>query len=145
MSELARKLVEGFHKHSFYAGVNTAFIEVVGLGCKGLALSSPYTREEAEALLPYTVEFARRFGVEVVEEPSLLTSLLFPREIAEGKTVFLIAREEALREYQALKRLREESDKQGNPRGLEEEIAWRLGRLLSYDDESIKRLIEENG
>jgi len=115
------------------------------LGCKGLALSSPYTREEAEALLPYTVEFARRFGVEVVEEPSLLTSLLFPRDIAEGKTVFLIAKEEALKEYQALKRLREESDKQGNPRGLEEEIAWRLGRLLSYDDESIKRLIEENG
>jgi hypothetical protein len=28
---------------------------------------------------------------------------------------------------------------------VEHEVAWGLGRLLSYDDDSIKRLLEKRG
>ena len=140
------KLIPGFNLHSYHAGINMAFAEVVGAGCKKLALSSPYTHEQAEEMLPATEYAAEEYDCKLLVEPDLLTSKLFPRDIAKDKTVILIAHDQSvLDEYLALKKLRQKSDQNGNPDDLELEIAQRFGALLSYDEATINRLIAKNG
>jgi len=140
------KIVPGFNLYSYYAGINMAFAEVVGFGCKQLALSSPYSREMAEAMLPATEHAAEEYNCKIMVEPDLLTSKLFPRDIAKDKTVILIAHDQSvLDEYMALKKLGQKSDETGNPEELEIEIAQRFGALLSYDEETINRLLAKNG
>ena len=53
-------MIEGFDLVSYHAGVNMAFAEVVGAGCKRLALSSPYDPELAEKMMEPTRESAAR-------------------------------------------------------------------------------------
>ena len=140
------KFIEGFHLHSYYAGINMAFAEVVGAGCKQLALSSPYSHEVAEQMLPATESSAKEYNVKLMVEPGLLRSKLFPRDIAKDLTVILIAHDQSvLDEYLTLKKLKETSDETGNPENLELEIAQRFGALLSYDEATINRLIAKNG
>ncbi len=136
------KILPSFDSHSYHAGINTAFAEVVGAGCKQLALSSPYTAEYAEEMMEATRHSAEKYGVLLYVEPDLLVSNLFPHDIARDKTVIFIARDESvLNEYQTLKNLKEESNLKGNPSDVELEIAERFGKLLSYDDASIKKLL----
>ncbi len=140
------KIIDGFHLYSYYAGINMAFAEVVGAGCKQLALSSPYSHEVAEQMLPATKFAAEEYGVNLLVEPDLLRSKLFPRDIAKDKTVILIAHDQSvLDEYMTLKKLKKTSDKERNPDDLELEIAQRFGALLSYDEATISRLIAKNG
>ena len=56
------KILPDFNIYSYYAGINMAFAEVVGLGCKQLALSSPYSREVAEKMLPATEHAANEYN-----------------------------------------------------------------------------------
>ena len=140
------KIIDGFHLHSYYAGINMAFAEVVGAGCKQLALSSPYGHEVAEQMLPATEFAAEEYSVELMVEPDLLRSKLFPRDIAKYLTVILIAHDQSvLDEYMVLKKLKKTSDEEENPEDLELEIAQRFGALLSYDEATINRLIAKNG
>lgn len=134
--------VEGFHVVSYHAGVNTAFAEVVAAGCKRLALSFPYDRGLAEQIRGPTRAAAEEYGVELMEETDLVTTRLFPRDIAKGKTVFILARDEGvLKEYRELKEMRRRSDEQGNPEHLEQDLAWKFGWLLGYSDEKILELL----
>ena len=138
--------VEGFHLASYYAGISVAFAEVVAAGCKRLALSSPYSGGEAEAMREPTRIAAAEYDVRLMEETDLLATRLFPADVAEGKTVFLIARDdEVLAEYARLKEMRRRSDEEGNPEHLELDLAWRFGRLLSYSDEKIAGLLSRRG
>ena len=138
--------VKGFHTLSYYAGINTAFAEVVAAGCKRLALSSPYDGATADLMRGPTRASAEEYGVKLMEEKDLLVTRLFPRDIAAGKTVFLIVHDEGvLAEYAGLKEMKKLSNAQENPDELEVEIAWRLGRLLSYSDEKIKALLSRHG
>jgi hypothetical protein len=140
------KIVPDFNIYSYYAGINMAFAEVVGFGCKQLALSSPYSREVAESMIPATEHAAKEYNCKLLVEPDLLVSKLFPRDIAKDKTVILIAHDQSvLDEYMTLKKLRQKSDEKGNPEDLEYEIAQRFGALLSYDEQTINRLIAKNG
>ncbi len=140
------KIMRDFDLHSYYAGINMAFAEVVSAGCKRLALSSPYSQELAEEMLPATEYAAEEYNVKLMVEPNLLVSRLFPRDIAKDKTVILIAHDQSvLDEYLELKKLKEKSNSKGNPDDLESEIAHRFGKLLSYDEETINRLLAANG
>lgn len=137
-------ILPNFDKLSFMSGTCLAFSEAVGFGVKRLALSSVYLEDELEIMLKVIEYASQRFGTVYLPEPSLLESKLFPREIARGGTVVLIAHDQSvLDEYAVLKKLREESDSKGNPEETELEIARRFGRLLSYDDEAIEGLIEK--
>jgi len=139
------ELVVGFHLISFYSGVNAAFAEVVKLGCKMLALSSPYTDKEFQMMIEPTKQIAKDNGIPILVERDLLKTMLFPHDIAENRTVILMAHNQSvLDEYAALKELKKESDSKGNPVELELEIAKRLGKLLSYDEANVKRLLESN-
>lgn len=140
------KIIPDFNLHSYYAGVNMAFAEVVGFGCKQLALSSPYSVEVAEEMLPATEHAAKEYNCKLLVEPDLLVSKLFPKDIAKDKTVILIAHDQSvLDEYLILKQLKQSSKEKGNPEDLEIEIAQRFGALLSYDEATINRLIAKNG
>lgn len=140
------ELVPKFHLVSFMTGTNLSASEAVGMGVKKLAISSLYSDENLEVMMKVTEYSSKRFGTVYLPEPNLLESKLFPRDIARGKTVVLIAHDQSvLDEYAALKRLKEESDANGNPEDTELDIARRFGRLLSYDEAGIERLIAKNG
>ena len=140
------RIIEGFHLYSYHAGINMAFAEVVGAGCKRLALSSPYDPELAEKMMEPTRVAAETYGVELKVETDLLVSKLFPEDIAEDKTVIMIAQSrEVLDEYARLKEKSRESATRGHPAEMELDVARAFGRLLSYSEEKIEALIERNG
>lgn len=146
MSNTLSRMIEGFDLVSYHAGVNMAFAEVVGAGCKRLALSSPYDPELAEKMMEPTRVAAETYGVELKVETDLLVSKLFPEDIAKDKTVIMIAQSsEVLNKYTRLKELKRESASKGHPAELELDIARAFGRLLSYSEEKIEALIEKNG
>jgi hypothetical protein len=139
-------MIEGFDLVSYHAGANMAFAEVVGAGCKSLALSSTYDQELAEKMMEPTRIAAETYDVELKVETDLLKSKLFPKDIAEGKTVIMIAQsEEVLDEYGKLKDMKRESAAKGYPEEMELVIARAFGHLLSYSEEKIEALIEKNG
>ncbi len=139
-------ILPSFDKLSFMSGACLAFSEAVGFGVKQLALSSLYTEEELPIMLQVIEYASQRFGTVYRLEPDLIKTKLFPRDVTGGKTVVLIANsQKVLDEYAELKRLKEESNREGTPEEAEVEIARRFGRLLSYDEESIERLIQKYG
>lgn len=146
MSNTLSRMIEGFDLVSYHAGVNMAFAEVVGAGCKRLALSSPYDPELAKKMMEPTRVAAETYGVELKVETDLLVSKLFPEDIAKDKTVIMIAQSsEVLDEYKRLKEMKRESAAKGHPAEMELDVARAFGRLLSYSEEKIEALIEKNG
>jgi hypothetical protein len=138
------EMVEGFHLYSYYAGTMVAASEFVSYGVKKLALSPTFNEEQLKALLPVAEKEAGRYGIPIYVEKDLLVTQLFRADIAVGKTVIMFAyKQEILDEYHKLKQIRKEALEKGTLADLEEEIAWKFGRLLSYTDETIKRLIAE--
>lgn len=145
VSHPLKEIIPGFDIVSYYAGITTAFAEVVNAGCKKLALSSPYEYDLVEKILPATRYAAKEHNVKLMIEPDLLVSNLFPKNIAKDKTVILIARDQSIiDEYLSLKELKQRSIEEGFPEKLETDIARRFGLLLSYDEETINRLINKN-
>jgi hypothetical protein len=137
-------VIEGFHLMSYYAGTISTSAEFVGYGCKKLALSATFSDEELSALLEHARLKAEEYGIPIYVEKDLLVTRLFSPTIAQGKTVILFAyNQDVLDEYFALKEFRKKAIAEDRIAEAEEEIAWRFGRLLSYPDETIKRLLEE--
>jgi len=67
----------------------------------------------------------------------------FDTAITEGKSVIFVAQtQKILDEYFALKKFKQQAIEQVNLADVEDEIAWKFGRLLSYDDDTIKRLLQ---
>lgn len=147
MSEPSVKdIVPSFDQYSFWSGTVMAFSEAVGFGVKQLALSSLYTDEELEVMLKVIELGSKTYGTVYLSEPELLKSKLFPEDIAKGKNVVLIANNQGvLDEYKELKKLKEESIEKGKPENIEVDIARRFGKILSYDEYTIERLIKKNG
>lgn len=140
------KIVKDFHLHSYHAGINTAFAEVVGAGCKRLALSATYEPEFAKEMMAATEHAAEEYNVLLHVEDKLLVTKLFPADVAKDKVVIMIFQNQGvLDEYLALKEKKKESNSKGNPDEIEFEIARKFGKLLSYDDASIERLLSTHG
>ena len=56
----------------------------------------------------------------------------------------IVAEQRTIDEYRRLKELKRRSQEDGPlTEEMEMELAWGLGRLLSYSDEAIKGLLEE--
>ena len=86
---------------------------------------------------------SEKYGIPIYVEQEFLTTQLFDTAITEGKSVIFIAQsQKILDEYFALKKFKQQAIEQGNLADVEDEIAWKFGRLLSYDDETIKRLLQ---
>lgn len=136
------KIINGFHLYSYYAGTAFMAAEVVSYDCKQLALSPPYTEAELAIMLKPTQMAADEYGLPIYVEKDFLTTKLFDEEQTQGKIVILIARnQEVIDKYFELKEFKKAAVAKGNLHEVEEELAWRFGRLLSYSDEAIRRLL----
>ena len=70
---------------------------------------------------------------------------MFPLSLNQGKYNALFYQEgSALQEYLALKGEKKAALAQGTYGQARRDIAWRFGKLLSYTDEGIRRLLESN-
>lgn len=132
-----------FDQYSYFAGVSSAFAEIVGAGVKQLALSHPYTADELDVMLEPSRQIAADYGVTIMVEDSLLVTPLFPAKIAQGKYVIFFAQNaEVLKTYRDLKDRRAQANESGNPTRELRELAWAFGRLLSYSDLSIQVMLD---
>lgn len=137
------KLIDTF---SYELGAADCFCEMVRAGVKRLALAHPCdSPQERDQYLPYFEELCRKYGVKLyVEDEAFLTDL-FPLSLNQGKYNALFYQEgSALQEYLALKGEKKAALAQGTYGQARRDIAWRFGKLLSYTDEGIQRLLESN-
>ena len=131
---------------SYRLGSVASWSEAVSVGVKELALSSPATPDEMDALIDEAGKIAARFGISVYRETDLLVTDLFPADVAEGKHVLMLYRQPTLDKYFALKMEKAELIEMGEYAGkAREDIARRFGRLLSYPDAVIDEKLRNNG
>ncbi len=130
-------------RRSYNLGIIFAFGEMVHVGVKKLALSAPMAPREMDGLLDEAQYIAQRNQVELYRETDFLVTDLFPAEATDGKQVFLIYQGTTKQEYLELKAEKARLVQAGQYHGAaRREIARRLGRLLSYPDETIHNLLE---
>ena len=133
--------------YSYQCGAIDCFNEMVRAGVKRLALSHPVdTAGERDILLPFAREICRTYGTKLYPEDAPLITDLFPVSLNRGKFLILFYREDhILEQYIRLKERKEalvaEGAYFGGNRNL---VAWDYGRLLSYPEEAIRRLIADN-
>ncbi len=131
-------------KPSLHVGEITAFAELVGIGQKKLAFSDVLSPQEMDEILPEATRIAQESHVLLYREPDLIVTDLFPADVAKGKEVLLIYKGATLDEYKALKRDKAALVKAGKYTGkAREEVARRLGKLLSYPDSGIETLLKK--
>ena len=133
-------------KFSYHLGAADCFCEMVRAGAKKIALSHPCdTKEERDSFLPEFDKLCEKYGVRYyVEDEAFLTDL-FPLSLNLDKfNVIFYQDEAALREYLDLKAEKEKAVVAGNYDDNREDIARRYGKLLSYTDDGIQRLLETN-
>ena len=128
---------------SYELGIIAAFAEVVALGVKDLALSSPLAPEMYESIKEHAGRIVRENGINSYLEKDLLVTDLFSEDIARDRfVIFLYSDDGTLEKYLALKdrknRLVESGDYCGEAR---REIARGFGRLLSYPQGRIEEMI----
>ena len=132
---------------SYELGAADCFCEMVRAGVKQIALAHPCdTREARDEYLPYFEDLCQKYGVKLyVEDVPLLTDL-FPLSMNQGKYNAIFYQEDsALDAYLALKAEKQAALEAGayTPE-TRRDIAWRYGKLLSYTDQGIQRLLEQN-
>lgn len=132
---------------SYQCGVVDAFNEMVAAEVKALALSHPMdTREEMEALIAYAHESCHRHGTKLYPECDPLITDLFPASLNRGKyNILFYKADHVIEEYIRLKDRKAATVEAGAYfGGNRSRIARDYGRLLSYPEETIRRLLSEN-
>ena len=131
---------------SYELGAADCFCEMVRAGVKGLALAHPCpTKEERDEYLPYFEGLCRKYGVKLYVEDAPLLTDLFPLSMNRGKFNALFYQEDsAIQEYLSLKAEKAAAQREGRYGEVREDIARRYGRLLSYTEAGIQRLLDQN-
>jgi hypothetical protein len=131
---------------SYRLGSTASWSEAISAGVKELALSSPATPDEMDALVDEAEKIAARFDISVYRETNLLVTDLFPEGVAKDKHVLLLYRQPTLDKYLALKQKKAELIEAGKYSGrAREDIARSFGRLLSYPDSVIDKMLVNRG
>jgi hypothetical protein len=96
-----------------------------------------------DGLMKDAERIARENGVKLYREEDFLVTDLFPESITEGKHVLLIYLDPVKEEYLAIKAekkaLMEKGEYEGQAR---RDIARKMGRLLSYPEERIAKMLD---
>lgn len=132
-------------EYSYELGVMDCFCEMTASGLKRLAMSHPCAdREKWESYQPEVERLCGKYGIFFYKEDEPLITDLFPAKMNLGTCHYLFYREpQVLEEYLALKEDQRQSKEAGTyDEKKRYEVAWRLGKLLSYPDEGISRYIE---
>jgi hypothetical protein len=132
-------------QRSYQLGMIYAFAEIVGSGCKRLALSPTLTVGQFDAIWDDVRLIAEEYGLILDVDDDFLVTRLFNPEFTRGKRVIhMVAEQGTIDEYRRLKELKRRSlEEDPLPEEVELELAWGLGRLLSYSDEAIRGLLAE--
>ena len=129
---------------SYQLGVIVAFSEIVAAGVKKLALSAPLAPEDMAEILPEARRIAAENGALLCLEKDFCVTDLFPEDITAGKHVLLIYCDPSKEEYLALKKEKDELVRTGRYTGdARRNIARKMGRLLSYPEAHIEKLLGE--
>ncbi len=130
-------------KFSYKLGAADCFCEMVRAGVKKLALSHPCdTQEERDRFLPEFEKLCQKYGVKMYREDEPFITDLFPVSMNKGKYNVLFYQDDSvLQAYLDLKAEKRTCEYAGEKR---REIAARYGKLLSYTDEGIERLMSAN-
>jgi len=129
---------------SYNLGVIGAFAEVVDIGIKDLALSSPLHPQEMDALIEEARKIAERNNVTIYREDNFLTTDLFPAELTDGKHVLLIYKGNTNQRYLDLKSQKEQLLKSGKYKSAaRQDIARKFGKLLSYPEARTEKLLNK--
>jgi hypothetical protein len=142
----ATTLAQETDVRSYRLGSTASWSEAISVGVKELALSSPATPDEMDALIGEAESIAARFGISVYREADLLVTDLFPDDVAKDKHVLLLYRPPTLDKYLALKQKKAALIEAGDYKGkAREDIARGFGRLLSYPDSVIDEKLVSRG
>ncbi len=132
-------------QHSYRLGGLSTFAEMVRVGVKTLALSAAMTPDEMNDFVGGAERIAQEEGVMLYRETDLIVTDLFPADVAEGKHVLLIYQGTTLDEYLALKKRISELVETGSYAGeARRDIAREFGKLLSYPDAVVEKMIDKN-
>ena len=104
------------------------------------------SREERDGFLPEFRKLCEEYGVKLYCEDEGFLTDLFPAALNKDRFNVIFYQEDAvLQEYLALKEEKRKARETGayTPE-KRREIAWRYGKLLSYTDEGIERLLAAN-
>lgn len=133
-------------KYSYDLGVIDCFCEMVAAGLKTMALSHPCdTREERDSYLADVEELCGKYAIKYYAEDDPFLTDLFPAELSQGKCYFIFfLTDDVLERYLALKREQAQLIRDGAYRGEKRrQIARDYGRLLSYPEDGIDRLLQK--
>ena len=132
---------------SYKLGAADCFCEMVRAGVKKIALAHPCdSREERDGFLPEFRKLCEEYGVKLYCEDEGFLTDLFPAALNKDRfNVIFYPDDAVLQEYLALKEEKRKARETGayTPE-KRREIAWRYGKLLSYTDEGIERLLAAN-
>ncbi|MSQ98748.1 MAG: hypothetical protein EXR85_05555 [Xanthomonadales bacterium] len=127
---------------SYSIGNFSTFAEMVAIGLKKMALSQALPAEEMDRLEAEVLRIAEERDVRIYREANFLVTGLFPPSATAGKDVLLIYRGDTLKEYLALKQRKADLEAAGRyGQEAQLEMAWAVGKLLSYPDKKIEQLL----
>ena len=133
-------------KFSYKLGAADCFCEMVRAGVKRIALSHPCdSKEMRDGFLPDFEKLCQKYGVRFYVENEPFLTDLFPISLNKGKyNVIFYQEDSALEEYLLLKAEKAQAVTEGVYAENREEIARKYGKLLSYTEEGIDRLLAAN-
>lgn len=143
-AEMSREI----DRYSYHVGAMDAFCEMVAVGLKKLAMSHPCgSKEERDGFLPEVKRLCEAYEIHFYPEDEAFLTDLFPEELNRGTYNYLLYRtDDVLERYLALKEKQKNLLANGTYTKQEsQELAREFGRLLSYPEEGIDRLIEKAG
>lgn len=132
--------------YSYQLGVMDCFCEMVAAGLKTLAMSHPCdSKEERDSYLEDMKKICEKYGVKYYAEDEAFLTDLFPETLNKDKYNYLFFRtDDVLERYLGLKEKQKELKRNGAYTKLESyALAQEFGRLLSYPEEGIERLIQK--
>ena len=136
--------MKNIDNYSYHLGAADCFCEMVAAGVKKIALSHPCnSKEERDSFLEDFDRLKEKYGVDYYVEDHPFLTALFPEEMNKGKyNVIFYCERQYLDRYLELKNMKEELISAGKYEGEERiRIAREYGRLLSYSEEGIERLL----
>ena len=128
-------------------GAMSCFNEMIACGCKNVALGHPTSdRALRDEHMVFALEICKQKGTLCCEENGGFLTDLFPYSMNKDKFNILFYRTEADRDaYFALKEKKARLVAEGQYTGeVRRQIAYDFGKLLSYSDEAIERMMAEN-
>lgn len=134
-------------KFSYKLGAADCFCEMVRAGVKKIALAHPCdTREERDSFLPEFEKLCREYGVKMYPEDDAFITDLFPVSMNKNRyNAIFYQEDEVLQAYLDLKEEKRQAQASGEyTPEKRRDIAWRYGKLLSYTDDGINRLLDGN-